>query len=214
MKKNMVLLAILAFSAGVASAQDSWYVGGSIGQSSIDAKNVARDAANSLRDDYGATGIYSSKNETDTSWKLYTGYKFNKNFSIEGGYADLGHFDVKAGGVIGTPVSIKAKVNSYAYFVDAVGTMPLNDQFSIFAKAGGAYVHTKTNVSGSWSGFTDSSSDSSNDFVPKLGLGAEFNVTKTVAIRGEYEYYFNVGDKDKTGQSDVGVWTLGVKVGF
>ena len=215
MKMKLVLLSILAISAGTASAEGPWYVGGSIGQSRADTQDVARDAANLLRDDYGATSVYSSQNETDTSWKLYAGYKLNKNFSIEGGYANFGQFDAKAGGIIsGSPVTVKGTVDSYAIFVDAVGTLPLNDQFSLFGKVGGAYAHTKAKVTGSWRGFVDSSSDSANNFVPKLGLGAEFNITKSVAIRGEYEHYFNVGDKDKTGQDDIGVWSLGIKVGF
>jgi opacity protein-like surface antigen len=50
--------------------------------------------------------------------------------------------------------------------------------------------------------------------VPKLGLGAEYNLTKTVAVRAEYERYFNVGDKNQTGESDVGVWNVGVKMSF
>ena len=214
MCKKRVLFAVLALSAGIASAEGNWYLGGSIGQASIDTNNVARDVASVLRDDYGATSVYSSTDETDTSWKLFAGYKFNKNFSLEGGYADLGKFHAKAGGVIGTPVSINAKVDSYAIFVDAVGTLPLNESFSIFGKAGAAYTHTKTKVSGSWAGFVDSSSDSDNEVVPKLGLGAEYNLTKTVAVRAEYERYFKVGDKNQTGESDVGVWSVGVKMAF
>lgn len=214
MCKKTVFLAILALSSGIASADGNWYLGGSVGQASIDTNNVARDVASVLRDDYGATSVYSSKDETDTNWKLFAGYKFNKNFSIEGGYADLGNFSAKAGGVIGTPATISAKVESYAIFVDVVGTLPLNESFSIFGKAGAAYTHTKAKVSGSWAGFVDSSSDSDNEVVPKLGLGAEYNLTRTVAFRAEYERYFNVGDKNKTGESDVGVWSVGVKMSF
>jgi OOP family OmpA-OmpF porin len=214
MYKKATLLAVLALSAGVASAEGNWYFGGSVGQSSVDLKNVDRDVASLLRDDYGATGVHSSSDDTDTSYKLFAGYKFNKNFAVEGGYADFGRFKANAGGVIGTPVNIDAKVTSYAVFVDAVGILPLNDSFSVLGKVGAAYTHTKTKVSGSWGGFADSSSDSSNEVVPKLGLGAEYNVTKSIALRAEYEYYFNVGDKNKTGESDVGVWSLGVKVGF
>jgi len=214
MKKAVVLFATLAFSAGIASAEGNWYFGGSVGQASIDTDNVARDVANLLRDDYGATGVYSSKDESDTSFKLFAGYKFNSNFAIEGGYADFGNFNAKAGGVIGTPISVKAKGESYAVFVDAVGTLPLNDSFSIFGKAGAAYAHTKMKVSGSWAGFTDSESETDNEVVPKLGLGAEYNFTKSVAVRAEYEKYFNVGDSDKTGESDIGVWSIGIKLSF
>lgn len=214
MYKKAALLVALAMSSGIALAEGNWYFGGSIGQSSVDAKNVDQDIASLLRDDYGATGVFSSSDETDTSYKLFAGYKFNKNFAVEGGYADFGRFKAKAGGVIGTPVVIDGKITSYAVFVDAVGILPLNDSFSVFGKAGAAYTHTKIKVTGSWAGFVDSASESDNEVVPKLGLGAEYNFTKSVAVRAEYEHYFNVGDKNKTGESDVGVWSVGVKMAF
>ncbi|MBI2308001.1 MAG: porin [Rhodocyclales bacterium] len=207
-------MAVLAMSSGIALAEGNWYVGGSIGRASVDGQNVDKDVAALLRDDYGATAVHSSSDDTDTSYKLFAGYKFNKNFAIEGGYADFGRFKASAGGVIGTPVEIKGKIDSYAVFVDAVGSLPLNDSFSLFGKAGAAYTHTKLKVSGSWGGFTDSISESDSEVVPKLGVGAEYNITKSVAVRAEYEHYFNVGDKNNTGESDVGVWSLGVKMSF
>lgn len=214
MYKKVTLLAAMVLSAGIASAEGNWYFGGSLGQASIDSKHVSRDIATLLRDDYGATGVYASDDETDTSWKLFAGYKLNRNFAIEGGYADFGRFTAKAGGVIGTPVAIKGRVDAYAVFVDAVGILPLGDSLSAFGKAGAAYTHTKTRATGSWAGFVDSFSVSDSEVVPKLGLGAEYSVTKSVAVRAEYERYFNVGDKDETGESDVGVWSVGVKMSF
>lgn len=214
MYKKAALLAALALSSGIALAEGNWYVGGSAGRASVDDQHVDRDIATLLRDDYGATSVHSSSDDTDTSYKLFAGYRFNKNFAVEGGYADFGRFKASGGGIIGTPIEVKGKIDSYAVFVDAVGLLPLNDRFSLFGKAGAAYTHTKLKVTGSWGGFTDSISESDNEVVPKLGIGAEYNFTKSVALRAEYEHYFNVGDKDKTGESDVGVWSIGVKIAF
>lgn len=214
MCKKAAILTALALVSGAALAEGNWYLGGSLGEAYVDTDNGAKDAANLLRNDYGATSVYSSQDDSDFSWKLFAGYKFNQYFAVEGGYADFGKYYAKAGGVIGTPVTIKGDVSSYAVFVDAVGTLPLNESFSLFGKLGAAYTHTKAKASGSWSGFVDSYSDSDSEVVPKLGLGGEYSITKAVAVRAEYEHYFGVGDKNNTGESDVGVWSVGVKMSF
>lgn len=213
MKKTAIFCA-LALCSGIASAQASgFYAGAAIGQATVDLGNVANDLA-AIGTELGFTAGSATQDDSDTSWKVFGGYKLNQNFAVEGGYADLGKYTANATGTLnGLTGKLDASVKSYAYFVDVVGILPLGD-FSMFAKLGGAYTKTKAEVSATYDGLSASDSVKENKFVPKLGVGAEYNVTKTIAIRGEFERYMNVGDNATTGESDVDVWTVGLKVGF
>ena len=222
MKKSLVLASLL-LASGLAAAQTAThtgvYVGGSVGGAWVDMGNVAGDVANIARS-AGATNVTSDEDEGDTVFKLFAGYKFNKNFAIEGGYADLGKYTASASGFIdGAPASAGGDVKAYAIFIDAVGFLPAgsNEDFSVFGKAGLAYTKTKLNASGSAPGIGISSvsvSESDSEVVPKLGLGAQYYVTRNVALRAEYDIYFNVGDEDKTGESNVQVVSATLTVGF
>lgn len=213
MFKKTALLAALVLSSGIALAEGNWYIGAGVGHASVDVDEVMSELDVVRR---FATSFHSSKNDSDTSYKLFGGYKYNKNFAVEAGYADFGQFEARASGNTGgTSFSAKGMMDSNAFFVDAVGILPLNDSFSVFGKAGLAYAHTKAKYSETVASLAYSESGSDDEFVPKLGIGAEYNITKLVAVRAEYEHYFNVGDKFKTGvESDIGGWNIGLKISF
>ena len=69
----------LLFASGVAAAQQSgFYVGAGVGQGKVSIDNGASDALVNA----GATNVSSSKDNTDTSYKIFAGYQINKNFSV------------------------------------------------------------------------------------------------------------------------------------
>ena len=219
--EKVLVLASLLLASGMAAAQTAkhtgFYVGGSVGGAWVDICNVAGDIANMTRS-AGATNVTSDEDEGDTVFKLFAGYKFNKNFAIEGGYADLGKYTASASGSLGgVSGAINGDVKAYAIFIDAVGFLPAttNEDFSVFGKAGLAYTETKANASAAIAGFgSASASDRESEVVPKLGLGAQYYVTRNAALRAEYDIYFNVGDEGKTGESNVQVVSATVTVGF
>lgn len=214
MKKTAIFCA-LALCSGIASAQSSgFYAGASTGQASVDLGNIASDVA-AIATEEGFTNVSSGQKDSDTSWKFFMGYKVNQNFAIEGGYVDLGKYTANVSGMDGgVKATIDASVKSYAYFVDVVGILPLGGDFSLFGKVGGAYTNTKAEASAAYGGVSASDSIKENKFVPKVGAGAEYNITKSIAVRGEFERYMNVGDSDTTGESNVDVWSVGLKFGF
>ncbi len=120
--------------------------------------------------------------------KLYGGYQLTPNFAVEAGLTELGAVNNAAG-----------QVDSYGTYVDAVGILPLSPQWNLLGRVGVAHMAVNT----------PSGDDSGNGL--KVGLGAEYALTKTVAIRGEWErYQLNAfGDKPNADQ-----FTLGLKVGF
>lgn len=122
------------------------------------------------------------------SGQLFGGYQLTPNFSLEAGAADLGHIDNGNG-----------KVDGRSVFLDAVGIVPLNDKWSLFGRLGVAHVNLDT-----------PGGDSGGNGL-KLGLGVQYSLTSTTALRCEWERYYPsvFGDKPTIDQ-----YTFGVRVGF
>ncbi len=122
------------------------------------------------------------------SGKVYGGYAFTPNFEVEAGLATLGHIS-----------NANGTVNGHAAFVDAVGLLPLGGNFSLLGSIGVAHVNLNT-----------SNGDDSGVGL-KLGVGAEYALSRNVALRGEYENYRAA---EFGGHPGIGQYTLGVHVGF
>jgi len=203
----------LAIPTG-ASAQDSpWYIGGSIGQS-----RVKLDTGG-LSSDLAAAGMANtgfSANETDTGFKLFGGYRFHPNFAVEGGYAELGKFS--ASGTVTTfnfvpivPLPTKVTIEvGQGLHLTVVGNVPLANQFSVFGRLGAYNMRTEMKVT--VSGISSSESARNTGFL--LGAGVGYDFTRNVGMRVEWEQFNKVGDKDKTGQGDVGLLSVGLVYRF
>ncbi|MDE2585366.1 MAG: outer membrane beta-barrel protein [Betaproteobacteria bacterium] len=197
----------LAFLSASAFAGDV-YILGSVGQAST--KINKTDLDNSLVN-AGVTGLSSSTKETDTAYKLQLGYQFNQYFAVEGGYVNLGEAKYSAS-FTGGNGKATAKVDGWN--IDAVGILPLNDQFSLFGKLGTFAAHTKVDASASGPGGAASVSDSANNWSTHYGVGASYAFTKSVAVRVEYEKFDRVGKDNSTGKADVDLWSVGVAYKF
>lgn len=129
----------------------------------------------------------------DTGFKLYGGYGFTPNFSLEYGYTDLGKFSTANG-------SLKAK----GFFADAVGTLPLGSQWSAIGRLGlfNASLEDRDSVDGD-------SKDRGTSL--KLGAGLQYDLSKTTALRGEWEHYkLNTS----VGKPAIDNYSLGVQFRF
>ena len=190
------VVAVAAPSVGMAqSTMDSmtkamtgpdsgWLVGGSVGQSKIKV------------DCSGA-----SCDDTDTAFRVFGGYNFNKNFGVELGYADLGKVTVTAPGISGD-------IKSSAWDLMAVGTLPIADKFSVYGKLGMYRAETKTSASISGLG-SGSEKDNNSDVTYAIGGGYDFN--KNLGVRVEWQRYSKVGNDDG---ADVDVYGIAVVYRF
>jgi len=157
-----------AFAVAPAAAQGVGAYGGlSLGMSTSS-------DFNDLCDSFGSS---VSCTKSPVGYKLFGGYQFNPNFAAEGGYYSTGDFKVSAGGVT-------AKANATTFFGQAVGIMPVEQSFSIFGKVGMHFWKVKITDP---SGFVGNSSDTGSDVV--FGFGGKFAVSRTSAIRVEYEQF-------------------------
>jgi len=166
-----------SMTKAVTGPDSGWLVGGSIGQSKFKVDCPA--------------GV--SCDDSDTAFRAFGGYNFNKHFGVELGYADLGKLTVSALGISG---DIKAT----AWDLLAVGTLPIGDKFGVYGKLGMYRADTKE------SGAIGGSSDSNTDIT--YAIGGQYNFNKNLGIRAEWQQYKKVGSDSDNG--DVEVMSIGV----
>lgn len=195
----LVLLATacLALTAHSAMANDAgWYVGSGFGV--VAAGYKAADF------DDGSTS-QTRIDDNDTAWKLFGGYRFNRYLAVEGAYVDLhNEFDEKttfsavsdgAGSQFvslpGGPVSVD--IDEITGFVAAaVGSYPLTNCFVVSGKLGVvAWEAEQTTLDLRQ---REASLDGTDALV---GIVAEYRFHNGIAIRGEAERYFDVGETDQ-----------------
>jgi OOP family OmpA-OmpF porin len=206
---------VLAGSSIAAMAADtgSWYAGIGIGSSKANDMGTAAEFDAGLLADYGITAT-TTIDESDTSWKLFAGYKFNENFAVEGSYADLG--EATFGSIVTAPTtgSVSASWGAKAWSIAAVGILPVTDQLEVFGKIGGHFSNVDLSATGSGGGSTVTVSRDDDGYGLLLGVGASYSLTKNIAVRAEWERYKDVGDENTTGKSDVDMMSVGIQYKF
>lgn len=162
--KKQFIVALIGASFAIAAQADNTYVGVNAGQSEqkIGFDNV-------------------STKESATGYKLYAGYNFDKTFGAEAGYVDFGDADFKDAG---DSLTVRTK----SFYVAATATLPVNNEFAVFAKAGIA----RNRVSANLKVGSDTFNGSENRTSAIFGLGASYNVAKNLAVVAEYEYFGKV----------------------
>ena len=170
MKTIANALVCAALLGAAAAHAEGLSIGGSLGSSRYKG------------DDIGGLGT----DRSDTGGKIYGGYSFNPNFGLELGYAQLGKFASPAG-------ELKAR----GTFLDAVGTLPLGNDFSLLGRVGVFGGHAEN----SFTGTTDTGTNL------KVGAGVQYDIAKNLGVRGEWERYrFETGGtKANTDMYSVGL---------
>jgi OOP family OmpA-OmpF porin len=195
---SLAALAIIASPIALAD-ESGWYGGLNIGQSraKIDDDRITRGllvAPTSINDD-----------NRDTGYKVFAGYQFNKNFSLEGGYFDLGKFGFTAFTPAGT---LAGNIKLSGVNLDAIATAPINESFSVFGRLGINYADASDSFSGTGAVIVTNPSPSKHDTNYKFGLGIQYAFSPVLAMRAEAERYRvndAVGNK-----GDVDLWSLGL----
>lgn len=169
MKSARLAVAALAASAFAlpAAAQmnmGAFYVGATVGQAEF------KDAC---------SGVSVSCDDKDTALRLLAGYQFHRNFAVEVGYHDFGEAKASGGG---TNVSIKA----HAWELVGVGMLPIVAQFSAYGKLGAYYAKSEgiSNVG--------LAADETNTGLT-WGLGAQWDATRNLGVRLEWQQYRDFG---------------------
>lgn len=181
----------------------------------------------------------STQDDSLTPWGAQIGFRFNKWVAVEAGYVDLGEFLYSMTGTLtGTygflcdtcdPAGIytrplagdfqRAKqITSNGITASVLGMFPLSQSFDLHLRGGLYYADTRV---------TDRLRYMSAEFEDDVfnlyhrrvdasqmellaGIGGAWNINESFALRVEYQKYFDVGDDEKAGESDVDVINLSV----
>ena len=137
----------------------------------------------------GIGGNSDTSTDGGVGAKVYGGYTLTPNFSLEGSLFRLGHTRMDDQGV-----------NTRGIAIDGVGNYTFAPQWELLGRVGVAEARFNT------SGGDDSSAGL------KYGAGVQYDWTKQVAFRVQYErYHFFDAFESKP---NVGEYSAGVKISF
>jgi len=179
------LVVLAAIASPCLMAQDSgWYIGGNVGQSraKIDDARIIKSLMGS-----GFTVTSITDDDHKTGFKWFAGYQINKYFALEGGYFDLRKFGFVAATVpLGT---LTGDIKLTGYNLDLVGTIPLSDRFSAFARVGANNAQATDHFVGT--GFVNviNPNPRKRDTNVKYGVGLQYAFNDALAMRVEGERY-------------------------
>lgn len=178
-----------------------WYIGGNIGMSTtnIDEEKITQNLTDhSYTDD-----------DRDLGYKLFGGYQFNKYFALEGGYFNLGKFDYSLSTPTGTS---EGSIKVMGVNLDAVGILPVTENFSAFGRVGAHYAQAKDSFSSSGSLSMTDTDPKKSDLNYKFGVGLQYAVTDAVGVRLEAERY---RINDAVGNDgDINLFSIGLTYRF
>lgn len=190
-----LLAAVALMPAAVptaALAQDArWFAGVGIGYLKTDDACPATAAPGATCDD------------KVTTWKIFGGYQFNSYFGYEVGLADFGERPASFSGI--GPASAKLRVFELLF----VGTLPVGQQFAVYAKAGAFGWDADFTFA---PGVAASADANGTDFT--YGFGVKYDFTRSVALRLEWQRYQDVGDPVTMGRFDADVFGVGALIRF
>lgn len=175
-------LAAITLAYGAAHAADNgFYVGGTIGKSQIELDDSL-----------------DSSDDSDTGYKLFGGYKFNKDIAVEVVYFDFGKASARAGGR-------RADYETSAFGAGVSWTPHFSPDWMGVFRLGLASVKADANYN-----FKSDVSDSK--IKPYVGLGVGYNITPQINVQATWD--FTRAEIDDDGDSRVDLFGVGVTFSF
>src|SRR5277367_984124 len=181
----MALAAVAVTSSPRAFAYDAgWYTGFNLGESKakIDDQRITDGL---LGEGFTTTSI--TNDDSHFGFKAFGGYSFNRYIALEGGYFNLGRFGFTADTL--PAGSLRGDIKLQGFNFDLVGSVPLGDRFSLFARAGLNYADAKDSFAGTGAVAIIDPSPRKWAANYKFGVGAEYDFTRHFGMRIEAERY-------------------------
>ena len=181
----------------------------------------------------------SSLDDSLSPWGVQIGYRFNKWVAAEVGYVDLGEYLYSQGGAISgdyaffcatcTPPDVyirpldgdferAVQLTSSGITASVLGMLPASQHFDLHVRAGIYYADTRVTNRLRYFDAADQSDifnllhrrEDASQTELLSGIGAAWNINESFALRVEYQKFFDVGDDEKAGESDVDVINVAV----
>lgn len=130
--------------------------------------------------------------DADTGPKVELGYSFSENFGVELGYTSFGTL-VDSG-----DSTARISQDARAITASALGSIPLNEWFSLYGRAGLGWY--KTDGSGTIQGLPVDDNDGT---TPYFGIGGKFTFSDRFALRVEFQRFTNISSNIGGSDDDV-----------
>jgi OOP family OmpA-OmpF porin len=157
MKKGFLIAGLLVLASGSSYAEPAKQVGVYVGAN----------AGWTWWDDDNALPEHRGMNDTDITWQVNAGYKFNKNFAIDARYADIGRYWVFP----------NTDYNFRAWTVNAVGILPLsNSGWEVFGQAGAGQVREVKTFRETETAYT-------------VGAGVRYSINRQLSLSAQTDLY-------------------------
>jgi len=127
------------------------------------------------------------RDDTDSAFKFFFGYQFNRNWGMEVGYFDLGqyHFNITTAPAGNFNGEVKVRGINF----NLISTLPLSDNFSVFAKAGGHYARTQEAFNGNGTVVVLNANPSARKTNFNGGVGLQYSFNPSFQMRAEFERF-------------------------
>lgn len=177
-----IAIGTLAGNATLA-ADNAFYIGGSLGQARANFDTAG-----------AAANVGTAISNSDGIYKIYGGYQFHKNFSVEATYINLGSYNT---------VNSRT-IEPAGWGVALVGAWPIGNDFSILAKLGEYRMRQKMNPQGV----------ADNSWSPTFGAGLRYDFNANLSARGEIERIQKMGSNTTTVSNDSTIYSIGLGYKF
>lgn len=131
---------------------------------------------------------------------LKLGYQLDSNFSLVGNYSQ---YEKSFNSALGAPNSLAWRPATRSTGLDLVGTVPLFERFSLSGSAGLVRMRGDAIFDGATRPFT----------AGKLGVGVQYNFSKSLGLRLDLARYRNLGTSGP-GENDADNFSFGVMFKF
>lgn len=214
----------LVSTTALAGQGTGFYVGASGGRATYDiSKQDLDDIALFAFSGSGATVLNptSTFDDSDTTWSVVGGYRFNRGIAVEAGYVDLGSTkyrstsNVRLPGLGVFPSTIGIDISAKGPIIAAELGTPIDaSNFDLHFHLGAFFAKTSFDIGVGLSTFNerDVVSSNSTDFFAGVGFGYRFSNTLGASI--DYTRFKDVGSKNKTGEGDIAAFRIGLQYTF
>jgi len=181
LRSAVAVLALLLSAAAAHAADPDWYLGLGAGYARVKFYTA----------DFSSGGLATdSKKEFDSGYKIFVGYHFNRNWALEGAYANLGNFQYRYDNILGTGASERDDYKVTGFSLSLLPIVPFGNTFSIYGRLGVFSSTARRTIStGTNTGFSAQASEIS----ALTGFGMQLRLDGETGVRLEYENYGRVG---------------------
>ena len=194
------------------AADSGFYFGITGGLATFDLPS--KGSIDALFEEEGLALASSSLDDDDTAWGLQVGYRWNSYVAAEVGYVNFGTAEYRAtpAGFTGIDGEASLRARSSGPTLSVLGMLPVGERFDLHARAGVYFADTRLRYREedfqTGDVFSEEIKPSSEN--PFVGIGAAWNINDSYSLRIEYQRFFDVGDKDTIGETDIDLLSFSV----